>query len=260
MSVRVAWVHLRVAVMNEVQYRANFFIQLLQSVVLVGTGLIALAVIFGHTDDLNGWTRPELVIVMGVYTMVGGLIGFGIEPNMSRMLSDIHQGTFDYVLTKPVDSQLLSSVRQFHLWRLVDVGVGVGVIVWGLVKLDGDLGPEHVAGFVVTLAAGMILIYCLWLMVTAAAFWVVRMDMVQDLFTGMYRAGQYPVTVYPVGLKLVLTYLVPIGFAVTVPAESLTGRLTWDAPCRDDRVPRRGVHHHAVIWRAGTRRYSGASA
>ena len=57
---RVAWVHLRVAVMNELQYRANFFVQLLQSVVLVGTGLIALAVIFDHTDDLNGWTRPEL--------------------------------------------------------------------------------------------------------------------------------------------------------------------------------------------------------
>ncbi len=257
---RVAWVHLRVAVMNEVQYRANFFIQLLQSVVLVGTGLIALAVIFGHTDDLNGWTRPELVIVMGVYTMVGGLIGFGIEPNMSRMLSDIHQGTFDYVLTKPVDSQLLSSVRQFHLWRLVDVGVGVGVIVWGVVKLDGDLGPEHIAGFVVTLVAGMILIYCLWLMVTAAAFWVVRMDMVQDLFTGMYRAGQYPVTVYPVGLKLVLTYLVPIGFAVTVPAESLTGRLTWTRLAVTIVFLAVVFTITRVIWRAGTRRYSGASA
>ena len=61
---------------------------------------------------------------MGVFTMVGGLIGFAIEPNMGRVLSDIHQGTFDYVLTKPVDSQLLSSVRQFHLWRLIDVGVG----------------------------------------------------------------------------------------------------------------------------------------
>jgi ABC-2 type transport system permease protein len=259
-GLRVAWVHVRVAVLNELQYRANFFIQLLQSVVLVGTGLVALAVIFDHTNDLNGWTRPELMVVMGVYTMVGGLIGFGIEPNMSKILSDIHQGTFDYVLTKPVDAQLLSSVRQFHLWRLVDVGVGVGVVVWGLAKLDGELGVDEVAGFVLTLTAGMILIYCLWLMVTAGAFWVVRMDMVQDLFTGMYRAGQYPVTVYPLGLKLVLTYLVPIGFAVTVPAESLTGRLTWT------RVAITVVFLAVVfvvtrlIWRAGTRRYSGASA
>jgi ABC-2 type transport system permease protein len=259
-GLRVLWVHLRIAVMNELQYRANFFIQLLQSVVLVGTGLVALAVIFDHTSDLNGWTRPELMVVMGVYTMVGGLIGFFIEPNMARIMSDIHQGTFDYVLTKPVDSQLLSSVRQFRLWRLVDVGVGGGVIVWGLVRLDGDVRVDEVGGFLVTLAAGMILLYCLWLMVTAAAFWVVRMDMVQDLFTGMYRAGQYPVTVYPLGLKMVLTYLVPIGFAVTVPAESLTDRLTWT------RLGMTIVFLAVVfvvtrlIWRAGTRHYSGASA
>jgi ABC-2 type transport system permease protein len=259
-GIRLTWVHLRVAVMNELQYRANFFIQLFESVVLVATGLIALAVIFDHTSDLNGWTRPELMVVMGVYTMVGGIIGFAIEPNMGRVLTDIHQGTFDYVLTKPVDAQLLSSVRQFHLWRLIDVGVGLGVIAWGLVRMEGSLGADEAAGFVLTLVAGTILIYCLWLIVTAGAFWVVRMEMIQDLFTGLYRAGQYPVTVYPIGLKLVLTYLVPIGFAVTVPAESLTGRLTWT------RLAATAVFLVAVfvvtrlVWRAGTRHYSGASA
>jgi len=81
-GLKLAWIHVRVGVMNEVQYRANFFVQLVQSTVSVATGLIALAVIFDHTTDLNGWTRPELLIVMGVFTMVGGLIGFAIEPNM----------------------------------------------------------------------------------------------------------------------------------------------------------------------------------
>ena len=108
-GLRLAWIHLRVGVLNEMQYRANFFIQLVQSTVAVATGLIALAVIFDHTTDLNGWSRAELIIVMGVFTLVGGLIGFAIEPNMGRVLSDIHQGTFDFVLTKPADSQLLDA-------------------------------------------------------------------------------------------------------------------------------------------------------
>ena len=99
-----------------------------------------------------------------------------------------------------------------------------------------------------------------WLIVTAGAFWVVRMDMVQDLFTGMYRAGQYPVTVYPLGLKLVLTYLVPIGFAVTVPAESLTGRLTWQRLVATALFLVVVMAITRLIWRAGTSHYSGASA
>jgi ABC-2 type transport system permease protein len=106
----------------------------------------------------------------------------------------------------------------------------------------------------------MILIYCLWLIVTAGAFWVVRMEMVQELFTGLYRAGQYPVTVYPVALKMVLTYLVPIGFAVTVPAESLTGRLTVTRLAATALFLGLVLIVTRMIWRAGTRRYSGASA
>ena len=259
-GLRIAWLHLRVGVMNELQYRANFVIQLIQSLVAIGTGLVVLSLIFDRTDQLDGWTRPELLVVMGVFTLVGGLIGFAIEPNMGRVMGDIERGTFDYVLTKPVDSQLLASLREFRIWRLTDAIVGLVVLIWGLAQLDAEFGAREVAGFVITLVAGTLLIYCLWLVLTAGAFWVVRMDMVQELFTGLYRAGQYPVTVYPVWLRVMLTYLVPLGFAITVPSESLTGRLT----------PTRMVVTFGFLvvafaatrwfWRRGTRRYSGASA
>ena len=259
-GVRVAWLHLRVGVMNELQYRANFVIQLIQSLVAIGTGLVVLALIFDRTDQLDGWTRPQLLVVMGVFTLVGGLIGFMIEPNMGRIMGDIERGTFDYVLTKPIDSQLLASMREFRIWRLTDAVVGLVVLVWGLAQLDAGFGIPEVLGFVITLSAGTMLIYCLWLALTTGAFWVVRMDSVQELFSGLYRAGQYPVTIYPAWLRVMLTYLVPLGFAITVPSESLTGRLT---------VTRLVVTTGFVVvalavtrwfWRRGTRHYSGASA
>jgi ABC-2 type transport system permease protein len=259
-GIRVAWKHLRIGVMNELQYRANFVVQLIQSVVATGTGLVVLSLIFDRTDQLDGWTRPELLIVMGVFTFVGGLIGFVIEPNMGRVMADIHMGTFDYVLTKPVDSQLLASVREFRLWRLTDVVVGGAVLGWGLSGLDERITFIDASGFVFTLIAGTILIYCLWLALTAGAFWVVRMEMVQELFTGLYRAGQYPVTIYPVWLRLTLTYLVPIGFAITVPSESLTGRLTTERVLITFGFVVFGFALSRWIWKIGTRRYSGASA
>jgi ABC-2 type transport system permease protein len=84
--------------------------------------------------------------------------------------------------------------------------------------------------------------------------------MVQDLFTGMYRAGQYPVTVYPGWLRLTMTYLVPVGFAVTVPSESLTGRLTWERVVVGALFLAVALTITRVVWRFGTRRYAGASA
>lgn len=259
-AVRVAWVHLRVTVMNELQYRANFFIQLIQSLIAVATGLVVLALIFDRTPDLNGWTRPQLLVVMGVYSIVGGVIGFAIQPAMDQLMGDVREGKFDHVLTKPVDSQVLAGVRSFRLWRLTDVLVGVGVVAWGLAELRGTFGALDIAGFVAMLAAGCAVLYCLWLLVTCGVFWVTQMDMVQDLFTGFYRAGQYPTTAYPVGLRLTLTYVIPIGLAVTTPSEALTGRLTWERFVVITAFVAIAFAVTRVVWRLGTRRYSGASA
>ena len=257
---RVPLLHMRIGVMNEFQYRANFFIQLLESVVLTGTGLVALSLIFDHTTDLAGWTRPQLLIVLGVYTIVGGVIQFVIQPNMSRILSEIRLGTFDYVLTKPVDSQLLATLREFHLWRLTDVVIGVVVTVWGVASLHESVSVGDVAAFAFVIVVGVVLVYCIWLVVTAGAFWFVKMDEVHDLFTGMYRAGQYPVTTYPTWLRLVLTYVVPIGFAVTVPSESLTGRLTAERLVITVGFLVLALAVTRSVWRSGTRHYSGASS
>ncbi|CAN5200148.1 ABC-2 family transporter protein [soil metagenome] len=256
----IAWKHLRIGVMNEFQYRANFVVQLLQSVVQVGTGLIVLSLIFDRTANLNGWTRPQLLVLMGIFTLVGGLIGFWIEPNMGRVMADVRLGTFDYVLTKPVDSQLLSSAREFRLWRLVDVVVGGVVMGWGITELPTGISATEVFLFLVMLVAGMVLIYCLWLIVTTGAFWFVRMEEVQELFSGLYRAGQYPVTIYPSWLRLILTYIVPIGVAVTVPSESLTGRLTPNRIAITIGFAVVALFVTRLVWRTGSRHYSGASA
>ena len=58
--------YLRIGISNELQYRVNFFIQILQSLIALAVGLIGLALVFNHTTDLDGWSQPELLAVMGV--------------------------------------------------------------------------------------------------------------------------------------------------------------------------------------------------
>src|SRR3954449_8556538 len=72
---------------------------------------------------------------------------------------------------------------------------------------------------------GGLLIYFFWLLLTTMAFWVVRMDQIAELFEGVYQSGRWPVTVYPGWLRISLTFLVPIAFAVTAPAHALTPHL-----------------------------------
>ena len=226
-TLRVALLHLRVGVMTDLQYRVNFALQVLQSLLALFTGLVVFALVYSHTTELNGWSQNELLVVLGVQIMMGGVIRAVVQPNMMRFTEEVRDGKLDHALTKPVDAQMLVSVRQVEVWQAVDILTGTGVIVVALVRLGADLGALDVLAFAAALAVGAVLLYCFWMLLATLAFWVVNMWHLPELFEGVFQTGRWPIGIYPPWLRFSVTFLVPIAFAVTVPAEAVTSRLEW---------------------------------
>jgi ABC-2 type transport system permease protein len=258
--IKLALTYLRIGVLNEMQYRINFFIQLLQSFISVATGLIGLSLVFGQVNNLAGWSRPELLAVMGVHLLMGGVIRSVIQPNMERLMDDVRNGTLDFALTKPADAQTLVSVREFRFWQLVDVIVGIVVISIAFYQLKGTLGILQLLGFLAALIMGGIMLYCVWLMVTSISFWVIRVHEISNLFEGLYAAGRWPVGIYPDWLRTGLTFLVPVAFAVTIPAEALTNRLSGTSLLFALGMTVLFVILARGLWLLGLGNYSGASS
>ena len=257
---RLAWLFFRVGAMNELQYRANFFIQLLQSAVAVVTALVVLKLVYSHTDALNGWSESELLVVMGIQILLGGVIRTSIQPNMTRLMEEVRDGKLDFALTKPEDSQVLVSVRDVRIWNSVDIVSGAIVLAYGIGGLDHEVGTADSLLFLALLAVGAVTIYCFWLVISTLAFWVVEVWNVIELFDGVYQTGRWPVSIYPGWLRIGVTFIVPIAFAITVPAEAVTSRLEWTTVAL-------ALGFCAVLfafarwwWRFGLRSYSGASA
>jgi ABC-2 type transport system permease protein len=252
--------YLRVGIQNELQYRVNFFVQLGQSVISLVTGLIGLWLVFSHTTELNGWTQPELLMVMGIFILMGGVITSMIQPNMTRLLEEIQMGTLDLTLTKPADAQGLVSIREFRFWSLTDVLVGIIVLSYGAFNYQGSIGVSQSLAFILTLGLGSIIIYCFWLIITTTAFWIVHVDEIVNLFQGVYAAGRWPVGIYPRWLQVGLTFIIPVAFAVTIPADALTSRLTPLILVGTFALTILFVIAARFFWRWGLKNYSGASA
>ncbi len=259
-ALRLAGTFLRVGVMNELQYRVNFAFSLVQSLISVGTSIAVLALVFGNTDSLQGWTAGELLVVMGVYVLVGGLIKMIVQPNMQQLMEDVQQGTLDFVLTKPADGQLLVSVRRVQLWQGVDIIVGGVLIVIATARLPGTVSVPDALAFVLTLALGSVAIYCFWLLLTMLAFWVTRLDPIVELFDGMYQAGRWPVSIYPGWLRIGFTILVPLAFAITAPASALSDHSSVWLILGSIAFTVALTAATRWTWRLALRRYSGASS
>jgi ABC-2 type transport system permease protein len=250
----------RISITSETAYRINFFIQLFQSALNLGISLAGLAVIFSFPNTLGGWRPDEVLALVGVYFLVGGMIGLVIQPGMEDLIDSVRHGTLDFTLTKPVDAQLMASIQRVDIWKLIDIVLGFGVLIWALVRLGATIGIWQAATFVAMMLSGGMIIYSFWLILASLSFWFVRVENILVIFQSMYEAGRWPVSLYPGWLRYGLTFIVPVAFATTVPAEALTGRLNWQTIVGAIALAAALVVISRFVWLRGLRHYSGASA
>ncbi|GMR09378.1 MAG: ABC-2 family transporter protein [Anaerolineae bacterium] len=257
---RLLQTYYRLSILNELQYRANLVMQTFSSLVQLGIGLAGIGLVFYNADSLGGWQPAELLVVLGVYTLIAGISRSLIMPNMYELMEGIYDGKLDYTLTKPEDSQLLISITRFQPWRLVDVIVGLVVIGLAISRLAGTIGAGQALVFAILLLCGAIIIYCFWVAITTLTFWVIRMWEVFEMFEAAYQAGRWPVGIYPTWLQLGLTFIVPVAFAVTVPAQALTARLSLPILLMALFVTALALGASRWFWFRGLKSYAGATA
>jgi ABC-2 type transport system permease protein len=259
-ALRLFWVFFRVGVLGELAYPANFFLQLFESLLDLGTALGGLAVVFAYTETLGGWRPDEVLALVGVFFLVGGVIRLIIQPSMESFIEAVGEGTLDFTLTKPADAQFLVSIQRVEIWRCTDIVLGAIVLGAALSRLGTRVGPGRAAVFAAALAAGLVIVYSFWLILATLSFWLVRVQNILVIFQSMYEAGRWPVGLYPRWMRFALRFLVPVAFATTVPAQALAGRLNASALCAEAALAVFLFGAARLFWKVGLRRYSGASA
>jgi ABC-2 type transport system permease protein len=247
-------------VIGELAYRVNFFFQLFQSFLSLVVSISGIAVVFSYTDTLAGWRPDEILALVGIYILVGGIIGLVIQPGMEQFIESVRDGTLDFTLTKPEDSQLLVSIQRINIWSLIDILLGLGVLIAALVLLGEKIGGIQAGEFILMLLSGGFIIYGFFLILATLSFWFVRVENILTIFQSMYEAGRWPVSLYPGWLRYGLTFVIPVAFATTVPAEALTNRLSWVTLVIAVALAVLLFVISRWFWRIGLRHYSGTSA
>ncbi len=259
-SLRVFLASLRISLQAEMAYRADWFGRLVQSIVNIATTLGAIFVVFQHTESLAGWRMAEITALLGVYYVVLGLVDAVLSPNMSRLLREVRDGSLDFLLIRPVNAQFLASVRQLVLWRFTEVALGLVLTAYSLHRVAGGVGAGRAALFALMLACGMVILYSVWLALVTTSFWFIKIMNIEEIVWQALEAGRYPIDIYPRWLRFGLSYIIPVGFVVTVPSRSLLGALHPGDVVAAVLVAGVTFVLASAFWRAGLRRYSGASA
>lgn len=213
---------------RELAFRADFFIKLLNTALGLAGGLGGVYILFSQTDSINGWDHLQTIILFGVFLLVKALKNLFIGPSLSALAGlngSLWTGDFDFLLLKPIPTQLYVSTHKWSPWALFDLAVALGVIGISLGRMGMNISG-NIPVFILSLLLSLTLLYSILLILASAAFWYLGAPLMWIL-DSMMQMGRFPVRIYPQGLQLALTWIVPVGLMVTVPAEVLAGQVNY---------------------------------
>ncbi len=250
----------KVNLQQDLAYRADALVNILVNLMWLGWELLGLSILFSNTATLGGWGPGELIALLGVFRMVNTLMAALIWPNTEKFNAGVRDGSLDYTLLQPVNSLFLISFSRIIIWRVWDIVLATALIVTGIRMSGVGAAPLNVISFLLLVASGAAIIYSLWIVMIAFTFWFVKFDNNVTILQALLDAGRYPATVYPPWLRLIVTFVVPIAVATTVPLQALRGDLSGWQVLGFLGVGVASLLVASRVWKAGVRRYSGASS
>ena len=225
------WLSLRrfwsTALASQLEYQANVLIDLLAIGLSLTGSLFTLSLFFGPQDrNLGGWTWEEALIVQGLYTTFDGMSSAWLRPNLGAIVTYVREGTLDFVLLKPIDSQFWLSLRDLEPAGLPEMAFGLMLTAWAAAHAGAPFSPAALMTVLGMLISGGLILYSIWFLIAATSIWFVKTWNATEVLRVLLASGRYPVSAYPTVLRLIFTLILPVAFLTTVPAQVILGRVT----------------------------------
>lgn len=212
---------------RETHYRANFF-----SIVIVGVfeaiiTLFPMFLLYSYTDSLRGWSAGETIALTGLFRMGLAIYMMVAGNGLAQLSEEINEGKLDLLLIRPVNTQFMITFRYVSLPQLSNVAIGALIFGIGLSRSPIQFSLIGWLQALILFACGLVLVTSA---ISAGSYLAFRTTTIEGLpwvlYDGM-EMGRYPVSFYPFGARIVLTWIMPVAFITTVPIESMRGDRSW---------------------------------
>jgi ABC-2 type transport system permease protein len=257
---RLYWAVARYCLSRELEYRTNLAFNVLRETLYALLQIAFVDIIFLNVDAIGDWTANRMLVLMGTYTFVANTTYALFWETMTSLSSLINTGELDLVLTKPISAQFYVSVRRIAFMNLAPAIFGLGITGWGIARLGFVPSFIDVAAYVVLCVCAVAVCYALWFCSVLGAFWAGRLSNAGAIFEPVVSMARVPTSVLAGPLRLAFTFVLPLAFVGTVPAQAILGVAEpWHVPYAVG-LAVASVTVSNRLWHRALRAYSSASS
>ena len=251
----------RNALVREMTFQLNFLLWIVVELLWFGLQLAFIQVIYLHTDSIAGWSKWQVVLLIGASQFIQQIFQALFLVNCTHISELVRTGNLDFLLLLPVNSRFILSVRQLDLGAFVNAGTAIAVMGFAAWQLELRPSAAQLVGFTLLALAGVLIHYSLMFLLATISFWTVQAQGIVWTYYNLFNVARLPDAAFRGLFKVFFSYAVPMLLVANVPVKMLTDRL--DSPWEMAILLLMTLSCLTVSevgWRIAVRRYTSASS
>lgn len=217
----------QISFMNEMTDRVNFLTWGVVHTVALLTFVVLFKIIFSQISEINGWSQYQVLLVLGIGTLIGGLGSLTFFSFMYDHPQEVRNGDFDFKLTRPLDVHFQAAFSSIDIDDLSVVPSGIILIIYSLTKLSGFTFSGLVI-FLILLVCSMLILFSILTLLESLAFKFIAIDSLMNFYWSMVNVTKDPIKAYKNFSVILTAFLLPVALISSVPAEVLFGKYEWN--------------------------------
>lgn len=259
----LAFTLIRKRIATQTEYQLSFVVGSIGATLeYFGTAMM-IVILVRTFGDLNGWSAWEVAFLYGV-NLAAYTFGASFFFHFMRQLPDlVRSGDLDQVLVRPLNPLVYLALNSFSFTYLFRTLLGIGIVAVSLAMSLGSFDAISALHLLSVMIAGGVLQAGFFLFFSVPVLWQVQDHGIGRMVFEFRRFTNYPISIFPVAIRIVLTFILPYGFIAYYPAEYVFGKASLFAPSFAYLSLPVSILFFAIaylFWTTGIKRYQGSGS
>ena len=215
---------LQTSLASELEYKTNIVIDLLTAILSLIGSIFLLSIFFQNNIEIGGWEFKQALIIQAIYTILNGITNTWFNPNLTEIVKHIREGTLDFVLLKPVDSQFFISLKKIAPSGFLEIMLGFFLLLYCFRINEININLSFLTISVITLICSISILYSLWFFISTTTIWFVKTWNATEVLRSFLYIGRFPLTSFSYSLRIFFSIFIPIAFITSIPSEVILGQ------------------------------------
>ena len=257
---RMLYSYFKGSLMNQLEYKVNFFLGGIFELVWMLMYVIFINVIYLHTETVNGFDKYQMLLLIFQGGLMDALFSMVFVPGLSRLPELVNSGDLDFILLKPVNQRFNISFNEWDISQIKNIVLIAIGMAYVIAVMDVKVSLLQWLMYLLLSINGFFIIYSILYSLMSLSFWVMRMDIVMKIGSELISIGNKPMSIYPRVIQKILIYVIPVLVCFNFPVMFLLGMLSMKMVGLSFLIAVISFVFSGLVYRLGVKKYASASS